>query len=184
MDDTKKTQESLKKVLAGKKGVSSPDALKEAEAKAEKNHDNFLRVAAEFENYKKRMAKDHEERAKYSHEHFIKELLPVLDDFDRILDHLPQTIPDEVKNLVDGMLLTHRHLLKSLKKFHLEEVETKNQIFDPHLHEAIGHVESDDHKPNEIVTCHRKGYRLYERLLRPSVVTIAKEKREENDEKN
>lgn len=193
MDDTKKTTEDLHKVLSGEKkkktatekGSSEEQALeelvalqgklKEAESESQKNHEKLLRTLAEFENYKKRVARDHEERIKYSHENLIRELLPVLDDLDRVLDHLPKETTDEIKSLVEGVQLIQRHCLKALKHFSLEEVKTEKVPFDPHLHEALSQVESNDHKSGEIVACHRKGYRLHGRLIRPALVTVAKE---------
>ena len=106
----------------------------------------------------------------------MKELIPVLDDFDRILDHLPETPQPEMKTLSEGIKLIHRHLMKALKKFHLEEVCANDIPFDPHSHETIAEVESEEKEPGMIVACHRKGYRLHGRLLRPATVTIARQK--------
>lgn len=184
MSDEKKKVEDLKKMLAGKKKTGeSPEELDaaqkqlaDAQEEAKKNYDQLLRVMAEFENYKKRVARDHEERVKYSHETLVKELLPVLDDFDRVLEHLPAESSPEIQSLVDGVQLIHRHFQKALKKFSLEEVPAEKEKFDPHLHEAIASVESGDAEPGNIVQCHRKGYKLHGRLIRPASVTVAKEK--------
>lgn len=208
MTHSGKTLENFKKVLSGKKeeergevppaegagaGASGAQAsgqakfeerLKAVEEEAQKNYDKLLRLAAEFENYKKRSAKELEERTRFSHESLFKELIPVLDDFDRILDHLPESESEEVKSLAEGVRLTHRHFLKALKKFHLEEVGAQGLPFDPHSHEAIAEVESEEQEPGRVVSAHRKGYRLHGRLLRPATVTVAKAPSAEAKEKN
>lgn len=145
-------------------------ATKEAKANAEK----LLRVMAEFENYKKRAAREFRENVKYSHERLVREILPVLDDFERVLSHLPDPPPDALSQFVEGVRLTHRHLWKALSHFETKEVETENKKFDPLVHEAIAQVESDAQEPGTVLECHRKGYLLHDRLLRPASVTVAK----------
>lgn len=160
--------------------------LKEAQEEAQKNYDKLLRVMAEFENYKKRVARDHAERSQYTHETILRELLKVMDDFDRIMDHLPQEESPTVQGLVEGIQLVHQDFSNVLKKFGLKPVATENKTFDPHLHEAITQLESNDHPEGKIVECHRKGYLLHDRLLRPAAVTVAKPtaKKEEKDAKS
>ncbi|MDO8527376.1 MAG: nucleotide exchange factor GrpE [Deltaproteobacteria bacterium] len=184
MTHTPKTKvDELKKMLDGKKKEESPpepeaidEKLHAAEEESKQNRDKLLRVMADFDNYKKRVSKEHEERSKYSHESLIRELIPVMDDFDRVLEHLPTDATPETKGMIEGVDLTHRHFMSALKKLNLKEVETEGKMFDPHFHEALTQVESDEHNEGEIVTCHRKGYLLHDRLLRPALVTIAKGK--------
>lgn len=152
------------------------DKFKKAEALANENYDKYLRVLAEFENYKKRAAKEQADHLQYSHERILKESLKVLDDFDRIMEHLPAEETLAVKGLIEGIQLVHRDFLKVLTKFGLKELETQNKIFDPHLHEAIGHRETEEHPEGTIVECHRKGYQFHDRLLRAATVTVAKAK--------
>lgn len=186
----KQKMEELKKVLHGKKKEASPSKEEEALAsladlqaklttaqeEGQKNYDQLLRVMAEFENYKKRVARDHDDRLQYSHELILKELIKALDDFDQVIAHFPTDKTPAVKALVDGIHLIHRDLLKVMKKFGVKEIATQAQNFDPHLHEAIAQVESPDHPEGTIVECHRKGYQLHDRLLRPATVTVAKAK--------
>lgn len=191
-DPSRKKVDDLKKILEGKKKEPdiSQEKIQSAEAEAKKyeeeakqNHDKLLRLMAEFENYKKRMAKDQEDRIKFSHEALIKEMLPVLDDFDRVLEHLPTQSSPEIQNLTEGVQLIHRHFLTALKKFELQEVEALGKPFNPHEHEAIAQIESGEHAEGQIVACHRRGYRLHHRLIRPASVTVAKAKgNNENNE--
>lgn len=168
---------------ADKQKPELQNKLKEAEEEAQKNYDRFLRVMAEFENYKKRIAKEKQDHLQHSQEMILKDLLKVLDDFDRIMDHLSDKESQTVQGLVEGIQLVHKDFFNVLKKFGLKPVTTENKNFDPHLHEAIGQVESNDHPEGKIIECHRKGYQLHDRLLRPATVTIAKSKKE-TDEKS
>lgn len=143
-------------------GVLS-EKLQAAEEEAEKNHDKLLRTLADFENYKKRVSREAQDHAKYSHESLVKELLPVIDDFDRILDHLQH----------EGVQLTHRHFMTVMKKLGLHEVETVGKKFDPHFHEALSQIPSETHNEGEIISCERKGYLLLDRLIRPALVVVA-----------
>lgn len=187
MNDEKKKVEDLKKMLAGKKKPEEEETFQKqlatAEEEAKKNYDQMLRVMAEFENFKKRIAREHEERAQYTHEMLVKELLPVLDDFDRVLEHLPASGATETRGLVEGIQFIHRHFLKALKKYHVEEVPAEGEMFDPHLHEAIASVENETAEEGKIVQCHRKGYKMHDRLIRPASVTVAKrgEKKDGNE---
>lgn len=166
---------------ASKQPAAPPELaekLKAAEAAASENYDKYLRAVAELENFKKRSARDQEERIQYSHEQILKELIKVLDDFDRVMAHLPKDDSPVVKTLVEGIELVHRDLLKAMKKFGLKEIITEGQSFDPHLHEAIAQVETNDHAEGAIVECHRKGYQFHHRLLRAATVTVAKKPNE------
>lgn len=190
-ESSKHKLEELKKVLEGKrqeKGEGLAPAseiqafeekLQRAKALADENYDKYLRLLAEFDNYKKRTGRDLEDRIKYSHEIMLKELIKVLDDFDRVMEHLPTDDSPVVKTLVDGIQLVHRDLSKGMKKFGLKEITTEGQYFDPHLHEAIAQVETNDHAEGTIVECHRKGYQFHDRLLRAASVTVAKAKANE-----
>lgn len=185
--ETKDKVRDLKKVLEGKKNSSSKDQtetaaeeietfeqeLKEAQEETKQTNDKLLRTLADFENYKKRIHKEQQDLAKHSAERFVRELLPILDDFDRILDHLPAEPTGELKVLIDGTRLIHANFQKCLKHFQVEEVATDGEKFNPHWHEAVGDAESDL-ESGTIVQCHRKGYKLHDRLLRPAVVTVAK----------
>jgi len=135
----------------------------------------YLRALAEFDNFRKRVSKEQEEHARFAGESILKNLLPVLDDFDRILDHVPLNPDQELKQLVDGVDLVRKNLFATLEKNFLRVVETEGKLFDPTQHEAIAAIESDAN-PETILAVHRKGYWLGERLLRPALVTIAKGK--------
>ena len=132
-----------------------------------------LRILAEFENFKKRTSKEVQERGKYANDSLLGDLLPVLDDLDRVLDHVDPNASAEVKKLAEGVTLMQKNLCVMLAKFGLHEVKAQSEQFNPEQHEAISAVESEQ-DPDTVLAVHRKGYWLYERLLRPAMVTVAK----------
>lgn len=193
MTDKDKAQE-LKEILQGKH-VGGPAPKEKKEPKEEKkseedvvsseewmalkkeleeSKDRLLRNAAEFENYKKRGQREKEEWVKYGNERVFMELIQVLDDFDRVLDHMPPKPSDELKQFAEGVEITRRHFWKVLLQFGLKEVESTQKPFDPNLHEAMAHVEVEGVPSGNVVDQHRKGYLFHDRLLRAALVTVAK----------
>lgn len=150
------------------------EQIRAAEEEAKSHYDKLLRVMAEFENFKKRMKKEHEEQIEYANNKLLMEILPALDDLGRVLEHLPPDMSDDVHKFADGVSLAQKSLFAALARFGLKEIETMGSAFDPALHEAIATVESDSSEPGTIIAVHRKGYMLGNRLLRPAMVTVAK----------
>ena len=152
--------------------TSSPEAQKSAlsveEGKAAL--DRYLRLAAEFENYKKRVQKDQAEYTKYANERILKDLLPVLDNLQRALQHAQQS--DGSNGLLQGVELTCKQYLETLSRFGVKPIPSVGLPFDPAVHQAVATVESEKHEPNMIVKEHEKGYYLHDRVLRPAMVTV------------
>ena len=148
--------------------------LEERLALLERERDEYLsdlkRVAAEFDNFRKRAARDHESLVSRAHERLVKELLPVLDDLERALVAAEE---HEEAKLEDGVRRVHRELRSALAKEGLVEIETEG-VFDPHVHEALltQPSEQDDGAILEVI---QKGYRLGDRVLRPARVVISQE---------
>lgn len=142
--------------------------LAEAEARRDEYLDAARRVAAEFDNYRKRAARDQESLVKRAHERLVKELLPVVDDLERALVAAAE---HEEAKLEDGVRLVERELRDALVREGLVEIET-NGTFDPHVHEALlsQPADADDGTILEVV---QKGYRLGDKVLRPARVVIA-----------
>jgi molecular chaperone GrpE len=148
--------------------------LEERVALLEKERDEYLndlrRVAADFDNYRKRTARDQQSLVARAHERLVKELLPVLDDLERALEAAAE---HEEARLEEGVRLVHRELRDALAKEGLVEIET-NGRFDPHVHEALlsQPSEQDDGAILEVI---QKGYRLGDRVLRPARVVISEQ---------
>jgi molecular chaperone GrpE len=147
-------------------------SLEERAALLEKERDEHLddlkRVAAEFENYRKRVARDQESLVARAHERLVKELLPVLDDLERALQAAEE---HQEAKLEEGVRLVHRELEEALAKEGLVEIET-NGRFDPNVHEALL-TQPSDKDDGAILEVLQKGYRLGDRVLRPARVVIA-----------
>jgi len=148
--------------------------LEERLALLERERDEYLadlkRVAAEFDNFRKRIARDQEAQSARAHEKLVKELLPVLDDLERALVAAEE---HEEAKLEEGVRLVHRELRSALGKEGLVEIETDG-VFDPHVHEALL-TQPSEQADGAILEVIQKGYRLGDRVLRPARVVISQE---------
>jgi len=146
--------------------------LEEQVAALESERDEHLndlkRVAAEFENYRKRVLRDQESLVARAHERLVKELLPVLDDLERALAAAEE---HEEAKLEEGVRLVHRELAAALEREGLAEIETDGH-FDPHRHEALLSQPSDLDE-GQVIQVIQKGYSLGDRVLRPARVVVA-----------
>jgi molecular chaperone GrpE len=145
------------------------------EAERDEHLSDLKRVAAEFENYRKRVARDQESLVARAHERLVKELLPVLDDLERALAAAEE---HEEAKLEEGVRLVHRELAGALEREGLAEIET-NGHFDPHVHEALLSQPSDAEE-GSVIEVVQKGYRLGDRVVRPARVVVAAPKPEDD----
>ena len=136
--------------------------------------DKYLRICADFENYKKRSMKEQMESAKYANERILKELLPVIDNLERAILHSKET--SDLKGLVEGVELTYKQFLDSLGRFGVKVVQSIGEPFDPSRHQALGQVETDKHDENIVIDELQKGYLLEDRMLRPALVNISRKR--------
>jgi len=165
------------------------DPLKEMEARVEsleqeakEAHDRFLRVSAEFENYKKRAAREMDDFRKFSNESFVKAMLPVVDNLDRAIE---SSSNDEHANtsVVEGVNMTLNEILKVFEQFGVRPFESMGKTFDPGFHQAVMQEENEDHPDNTVLNELQKGYLIHDRLLRPAMVVVSKTKEKpENQE--
>lgn len=146
-------------------------ALAESEAKSADAQEKYVRAYAEFDNTKKRFAKEKDESLRYAHERMVKDLLPVLDGLEQALAHAETS---DKKAIVEGVQLVLRQFLKALEGYGVTQVPAIGHFFDPHHHEAVGQQESEEHEPDSVVNEYRRGYKMHDRLIRPSMVTVAK----------
>ena len=144
---------------------SDPAVVDTAMAELE---DRLLRVAADFDNYKKRAAREREEYVAHANERLLKELLPVLDDLERALDAVGQ---HEEATVEEGVRLVHRSLASLLEKNGVREISTEG-MFDPHVHEALLSQPSEAEE-GSVIDVVQKGYTLGDRVVRPARVVIA-----------
>jgi len=135
-------------------------------------YDQLLRRAAEFENYRKRTERERSENYNRARADVILELLPVIDNFERAMSSLEKSV-DDAKGLRHGIELIHKQFKDALSKFGLQEIEAVGKAFDPNVHEAVTMEATDQHEENTIIEEFERGYKLGDRLLRPSKVKVA-----------
>ena len=146
--------------------------LDSSREEARKNHELYLRALADMDNLRKRSQREKEDLAKFGNETILREILPVIDNLERAVEH---AVEDKaVDGLLEGVQMTLAQFSKVLEKFNVVPVEAMGQVFDPAHHQAMGQIETEDYPANTVAQEMQKGYLLNERLLRPSMVMIAK----------
>ena len=155
-------------VEAEAEGESLEERLASAEAEAQGRLDDLRRLAAEFDNYRKRVARDQAALVERAAERLVKELLPVLDDLERALEAAAR---HEEATLEDGVRLVHRALSDALHREGLTEIATDG-AFDPHVHEALLSQPSEEPE-GSVIQVIQKGYELGDRVLRPARVVVS-----------
>ncbi len=150
------------------------EQLKEQAAKASENWAQMLRVAADFENFKKRAARERQEISKYANESLLQKLIPVLDNFDMALAAAGSAQTNTLQSMQAGINMIYQQLRSLLAEAGLEEIDASNKTFDPNLHEAVSQQESAEVPEGKVLQQLRKGYKLRDRLLRPASVVVAR----------
>jgi molecular chaperone GrpE len=157
----------------------TPEQLAELQsrsAKADEYKEHWLRTAADFDNFKKRAARERAESAQFAHAALLQTLLPVLDNFEmaRAAAHTAQVSEGGIASLQSGIAMIQQQLKGALAEAGLEEMDATGKPFDPTYHEAISQQETDSIPEGQVVQQIRKGYKLRDRLLRPAAVIVAK----------
>ena len=148
------------------------DLLKKERIRAQNMEDRFLRVNAEFENYKKRMIRESSDRLKYFHLDLIKELLPSLDNIERAISHAKSDHTD-VESMIVGLEMVNKMTHEVFEKFGVTRINTVGEDFDPNIHQAVGVVDSDAVPDNQVVEECLGGYSLHGRIIRPAMVRVS-----------
>ena len=148
--------------------------LKERAEKANEHWERLVRTSADFDNFKKRAAREKQDAIRYANEALLEKLVPVLDNFDAALSAAQANSAGAAQSLQTGVAMIFQQLKKVLTESGLEEVDAAGQKFDPNLHEAVSQQESADVSEGEVLQQLRKGYKLRDRLLRPATVVVAK----------
>jgi molecular chaperone GrpE len=158
----------------GKKeaGAELEAARDKAQQEAKENYDRFLRVSADFDNYKKRVAKEKADLTRYGNEELIKALLPVIDNLERALEHA--VAAGEQGSILEGVEMTLQQFLQILKRFGVSPIAATGERFDPTRHEAVMEQATAAQDPGHVVAEVEKGYLLNDRLVRPAKVIVAK----------
>ena len=154
--------------------VEEIEQLREEARKAQEHWNQLLRTAADFENYKKRAARERADASKYAIESLLQKLIPVLDNFEAALNAADAASSGSGNALQTGVSMIYQQLKSALKEAGLQEVDAANQKFDPAVHEALSQAESSEVPEGHVLQQLRKGYKLHDRLIRPASVVVAK----------
>src|SRR6266403_285308 len=167
--------EPLVALEAGTVSAEQLAELKERAAKADEHWDRLLRTTADFENFKKRAAREKQDAIKFANESLLQKLIPVLDNFDMALAATQTSAKgDAVQSLQTGVNMIYQQLKSALTEAGLEELNATDKPFDPNVHEAVSQQETADVPEGQVVQQLRKGYKFRDRLLRPASVVVAK----------
>ncbi len=150
---------------------ASPGQLAAKEEELKALNDKYLRLAAEFDNYKRLAQRDQRDQIRFGNEHLLKELLPVVDNLERAIKAAKGAKSSE--GLVQGVDLTLKQLQGVLGKFGVQSIPTMGQPFDPSGHQAVATVPSSQVPDQHVVEEFQRGYRLHDRILRPAMVTVS-----------
>jgi molecular chaperone GrpE len=171
--------EKLAVETADDESTEPPDPLTELEAKlsaqekeAKEAHDRLLRVTADYENYKKRSAREMEDFRKYANQSLLKEMLTVVDNLELAINSAEEEKKTD-KKFIEGLNLTRNEMLRVFEKFHVKPISARGETFDPAFHEAVMREETDDYPENTVLSEFQKGYLIHDRLLRPAMVVVA-----------
>lgn len=189
IEENGKQKKISKEIDSGKKDKEKTDdplkvmkaRLESVEQELKDSHDRFLRVSAEFENYKKRAAREMNDFGKFANESFVKAMLPVVDNLDRAIESSSDD-DHSIRSVVEGVNMTLKEILKIFEQFGVKPFESLGKTFDPALHQAVMQKETDNHPEKTILNELEKGYMMHDRLLRPAMVVVSKTTESENQE--
>ena len=148
---------------------------KELDAKTEECqvlNDKYLRLAAEFENYKRRAQREQSDTVRFANEKILKDLLPTIDNLERAIQS-GQGAQNNLQALLEGVELTVKQFMETLSKFGVTQISSVGEAFDPTKHQAVANVESPAVPEQHVVDEYQKGYFLQDRILRPAMVTVS-----------
>ncbi|HDB3231998.1 TPA: nucleotide exchange factor GrpE [Staphylococcus aureus] len=144
--------------------------INELQQLADENEEKYLRLYAEFENYKRRIQKENEINKTYQAQRVLTDILPAIDNIERALQI--EGDDETFKSLQKGVQMVHESLINALKDNGLEVIKTEGEAFDPNIHQAVVQDDNPDFKSGEITQELQKGYKLKDRVLRPSMVKV------------
>lgn len=164
---TDTAEETLANAEADIQPVSEVEQLK---AEVAQYKDSYLRATADFQNFKRRTEKEKSDIYKYAGEKLLMEVLPIVDNMDRAMSHVPE---EEQGGLADGLRMIQKSLMNLLEKNGVEPIEAVGEVFDPELHHAVQMTPSEEHEPQRVIEEYQKGYKLNGKVIRHSMVKVA-----------
>jgi len=144
--------------------------IAELQNKLQEMEQRYLRLYADFDNFRRRTKLEFEAAEKYRAQSLVTDLLPALDNFERALK--VEVDDEKAKSILQGVEMVYRSLVEALKKEGVEAIESVGKPFDPHVHQAVMQVEDSNYEPNTVVEEFQKGYKLKDRVIRPAMVKV------------
>ena len=171
------THRKKEKAKAPKIEISEKELgeLRKKSDERDEYYNKWLKVHAEYENTRKRLEKEKSDRVRFANESIISKLFPIVDNFDRALSSVRHT--KESGAVLEGIKLVQKEMHNLFRDHGVEEIKSINEKFNPHLHEAIATVETEEHPEDTVVEEIQRGYTLKGRLLRPAIVKVSKKKK-------
>ena len=172
--EPKKQDNSTKKdtpPAADKESVSQEKDVAVLEEQLTAEKDRFMRLSAEFDNYRKRKQREIDDFKKFANETVFKQFLSVVDNLERAIASAENN--QDTDSLLEGVKLTHREILKIFQAFNVKPVEADNQSFDPNFHQAVTQKKTNDVPENTVTDVLQTGYLLHDRLIRPAMVVVS-----------
>lgn len=176
--DVKESEEQIEEVLedaveeAVEVEAEEVDELTQLKEQLEEKNDQFVRLNAEFQNYKRRVEKEKADIFKYGSEKIVTDLLMVIDNFDRASDSFEEN--EQTKSIIHGIEMIQNNFIDILKKHGVEEIEALDRPFDHDFHHAVMSEDSEDHDEETVVEVFQKGYTLNQKVIRPAMVKVSK----------
>ncbi len=155
--------------------------IKRLEEALEEEHDRHLRAVAELQNFKRRTAREQQQKQKYAGQSVISEILPVMDNLRRVLEHQAE---GDTEDFAKGVEMTVEEFFRVLEQLGVTVIECEGEPFDPDMHEAVARVETEEVPEGTVVAVDTPGYCLHDRCLRPARVVVAAEGPSEDDEQS
>jgi molecular chaperone GrpE len=165
-------QDGVAEAAVSEEGTPAPHALQQMQAERDALQDQLLRTVADMQNLRKRMQQESQQIRLFATEDLVRELLPVLDNFERTIAAGEQGA--SVATLLEGVRAVDRQLRNALERRNIKRIEAHGQAFDPDLHEAIATDESEDHPEGTVTLEIEPGYKMAERVIRPARVRVAR----------
>ena len=171
VENSENEEVSENEVSEDVKSEKSDEKFNELQQKYDTLNQQYLRLAADFENYRKRQEHEREDLLKFGTENALKKMIEVLDNFERGRKAL-EKVEDCVK-VKESFDLVHKQTVETLKKLGLEEIETEGKEFDPNFHDAVMQTPTSEHPEHTVINELQKGYKMGDKVLRPALVNVA-----------
>ena len=171
VENSENEEVSENEVSEDVKSEKSDEKFNELQQKYDTLNQQYLRLAADFENYRKRQEHEREDLLKFGTENALKKMLEVLDNFERGKKALEKV--EDYAKVKESFDLVHKQTVETLKKLGLEEIETEGKEFDPNFHDAVMQTPTSEHPEHTVINELQKGYKMGDKVLRPALVNVA-----------